>query len=234
MPAEITSPETRKRIAIVIGTLETGGAERMALTLLRALLASGHDARLYCLGMDIRMPVPGSEQEQQRIRNAITSLGRGSAAQGTLSKVLAFPRLHWRLEREVKQSKAELVISFMERANILNLLGTTRIPRVISIRKHFAMALAAKSPIKRFLVVQGYRLLLGRASNINFNAREAADHFRTFFPGLRAPVSVINNFFDPDMLSLSRESQAMKPDDCCPVIALSHPDDCCPSKDTLR
>ncbi|MGI9273416.1 MAG: glycosyltransferase [Endozoicomonas sp.] len=194
------------RLAIVIGTLEEGGAERMALNLLRELLSSGYVARLFCLGSDIDMPMPGSPQEQQNIRDAIISLSKGTAKQNTLRKAMAFPQLHWCLEREIRRGKVDLVISFMERANILSLMGTTRIPRIISIRNHFATLLADKSPLKRHLVMLGYRCLLRRASNINFNASEAADNFSSIFPGLKAPLSVINNFFDPDVLTLSQAS----------------------------
>ena len=195
-----------KQVAIVIGTLETGGAERMALNLLRQLLSIGFNVRLYCLGSDINMPMPGSEQEQKTIRQAIVSLGKGTARQSTLTKAMAFPLLHWRLEQELKRSDVGLVISFMERANILNLLGSRRIPRVISIRNHLAKILSAKSFLKRTLVVLGYRLLLTRASNINFNASEAAENFRSLYPGLKVPVSVIYNFFDSDVAELSRVS----------------------------
>jgi len=201
-----TTQSQDKRIGIVIGTLEAGGAERMALALLKALLDQGHQVRLFCLGSDFSMSLPGSEQEQAQVRNAITLLGSGSADQSTLRKALAFPFLHRRLEREIKQARLELVISFMERANILNLLGNTKVPRIISIRKHLSMALKDKSPLKRSLVRIGYRVLLRRANNINFNAFEAAEDFQKLFPNNLAPISVINNFFAPEMLEQSQQS----------------------------
>jgi len=201
-----TKPSKLPRITLVIGTLEAGGAERMALTLLRELLARGHHAQLVCLGSDMSMPLPGSAQEQYRIRNAITSIGHGTAKQRTLRKALSFPRLHIKLEQSIKHSQADLVISFMERGNILNLLGNRHVPRIISIRKHLSMALKDKSPLKRLLVKVGYRLLLKRAKNINFNAAEAAQDFQQLFPRHGAPISVINNFFDPDMQQLGAQS----------------------------
>lgn len=201
-----TDLERQPRIGIVIASLEPGGAERMALALLRALLAKGQTAYLFCLGNEHSMPIPGNADEQERIRSAIVTLGLGHSKQSTLRKALAFPTLHRRLERNIEQNQLDLVISFMERANILNLLGGAKVPRMISIRKHLSMALKDKSPLKRNLVKLGYRYLLKQAHNINFNSHEAAEDFKQLFPKLKVPLSVIHNFVDTDMQEKAKQS----------------------------
>ncbi|MDI3325751.1 glycosyltransferase [Pontibacterium granulatum] len=188
------------RIGIVIASLKTGGAERMALALAHALLVSGTDVRLYCLDSARSMPLPGTEDEQRALERRIYLLGAGNGKQSTLTKALAFPKLHRELEKSIRAEELDLVISFMERANILNLLGDTKIPRIISIRKHLTMALSDKDPLKRTLVKAGYSWLLKRASNINFNSSEAAQDLSTLYPSNKTPVSVINNFYDESML----------------------------------
>lgn len=188
------------RIGIIIASLTTGGAERMALALAQALLTNGIDIRLYLLDTERSMPLPGNKEEQEALERRIKVLDDHIGERSTLAKALAFPKLHHRLERSVHAEKLDLVISFMERANILNLLGNQKIPRIISIRKHLSMGLSDKDPLKRVLVKYGYSWLLKRASNINFNSSEAAQDLSALYPSNKVPVSVINNFYDENML----------------------------------
>jgi len=196
----------RLRVGIVIGSLESGGAERMALALVRALLANGNKVRLFCLDTDRIMPIPGNEEERQAIERRIITLSSGSTSYSTLRKVLTFPALHFRLEREVRNERLDLMISFMERANILNLLGRRSVPRIISIRTNLSLGLALKDPLKRLLIQYGYARLLPRATNINFNSKEAAADLHNLFPKHRLTTSVIPNFVDDDIFQRARES----------------------------
>lgn len=186
------------RVGIVIATLEVGGAERMALAVARALLDAGMDVRFFCLDGGGEMPLPGTPEQQQQLRERITVLNP-VAPRSTLAKVKAFPQTLKRLNRLTSDHQLDLVISFMERANILSLLGDRKVGRIISIRKHLSMALADKDPLKRWLVKIGYSVLLGRADNVNLNSSEAAEDLQLLFPKVK-PVSVINNFFDAAML----------------------------------
>ncbi|MDO3386843.1 glycosyltransferase [Gilvimarinus sp. SDUM040013] len=190
-------PKQAPRIGIVIGTLEPGGAARMAVSLLRALLLKGTHARLYCLDTDQDMAL--ADEDGADLRQHITILGRHGSRRSTLRKALAIPFLWGRLEREVRTEKLDLVISFMERANILSLLGSRRTPRVLSIRKHIEMALADKTPLKRKLVYWGYRFLLTRAQCINFNSAESAESFKNLYPRYADSLSVIHNFIGDDV-----------------------------------
>jgi glycosyltransferase involved in cell wall biosynthesis len=192
-------------VGLLIASLGYGGAERMVLALARALIAAGYEIRLFCLDIDREMPLPGDERERAIIDRSIVVLGRGASSAGTLRKALAMPRLVWRLARATRAARLGLVISFMERANILNLLGGTRPPRFVSIRKHPTVGLAGKTALKRWLVRVGYRLLLTRCCEINFNSAEAAEAFLAVFPAPNRPVSVIPNFFDDDIQEHARE-----------------------------
>ncbi|WP_221801420.1 glycosyltransferase [Oceanobacter mangrovi] len=192
------------RVGILIATLEVGGAERMALAVARALLDAGLDVRFYCMDPGGQMPLPGTPEQQRQLAERIVVLGDGKSG-STLKKALAFPRMHRRFCRHVEDDQLNLVISFMERANILNLLGSRKVPRIISIRKHLSMALADKDPLKRWLVKRGYALLLGRASNINLNSSEAAEDLLQWFPVVKPKLSVINNFFEPLMLQKGKD-----------------------------
>lgn len=193
-----------KRVGLLIGTLEVGGAERMALAVARGLLDQGFDVRFYCLDPEGDMPMPGTPEQQQELLDRLHIINQALAT-STFYKVLALPLSWLRLRKRVKADGVELMISFMERANILNLLGGYRIPKIISIRKHLGMALKDKDPLKRSLVFWGYRLLLTRANVINLNSHEAADDLQQRFPAV-ADTSVIHNFYDEQMLQRARQS----------------------------
>lgn len=193
-----------KRVGILIGTLEVGGAERMALAVARGLLDQGFDVRFYCLDPGGDMPMPGTPEQQQELADRLHIINQ-QLATTTLSKVLALPLSWLRLRKQINADRVELMISFMERANILNLLGGYRIPKIISIRKHLGMALKDKDPLKRLLVVWGYRLLLRRADTINLNSYEAADDLQQRFPAA-INTSVIHNFYDEHMLQRAQQA----------------------------
>lgn len=183
------------RIGIVIASLESGGAERQALTLMYALYRKGIDVRLFCLDIDQEMPLPGTEEEREALASRIQVLGTQPVDRSTLSKMLSLPLMAIRLQRAVRRYHLDAVISFMERANIVNLLGNTRTARIISIRTHISESLTSKKgPLKRPLILLGYRTLTRRASRIVFNSQESTNDFAQQFPFSRQTLATIYNF----------------------------------------
>jgi glycosyltransferase involved in cell wall biosynthesis len=199
---------TPPAIGILIGSLEAGGAQRAALELARGLRAAGWEVRLIALDRDREMALPGTPEEQAALEARLHVLGRGSARGSTLAKALAFPRLRARLERLVAAEDLAAVVSFMERANLLNLLGPQRVVRIVSVRKQITMALAAKPGLKRWLVVRAYPLLLRRAAAVVFNARGSAADFTRRFTVDPKRVAVIHNAVDPGIVAQARAAPA--------------------------
>ncbi|MBK1670554.1 hypothetical protein CKO28_21260 [Rhodovibrio sodomensis] len=194
------------RVGILIGSLEAGGAQRVALALAHDLLFDGWEVRLLLLNPEREMALPGSSEAQQALEARLTVLGGSSVRAGTLSKSLRFPRLHRRLAAAVAAHRLDVVVSFMERANLLNLLGNRAVPRIVSVRKQISVALADKSAFKRTLVVRAYPLLLRRAAAIVLNAHGSATEFARRF-GLPADrLSVIPNPVAPDVATRARET----------------------------
>jgi len=182
------------RIGIVIASLESGGAERQALTLMHALYRKGLDVRLFCLEIDQEMPPPGTEEEREALASRILLLGTQRIDRNTFRKVLDLPLMAIRLQREVRRAQLDVVISFMERANIVNLLGSTHTARIISVRTHISQGLThKKDPLKRLLIRLGYQTLIRRASRIVFNSRESTDDFAQQFPSVRQALTTIYN-----------------------------------------
>jgi glycosyltransferase involved in cell wall biosynthesis len=193
------------RVGIVLGSLEAGGAQRMALELARGLLEAGDAVRLFTLDRDRAMALAGTPEAEAALEARLELLGTGSVARGTLAKALALPVLHRRLERRIAAERLDVVVSFMERANLLNLMGRQAVPRVISIRKHIGRALADKPPLKRWLVRRAYPFVLSRAAAVTFNACASAADFTQRFPVASERVHVIPNSVDPRISDLARQ-----------------------------
>jgi glycosyltransferase involved in cell wall biosynthesis len=187
------------RVGILIGSLEAGGAQRMALALAYDLLAAGWEVRLLLLDADREMALPGDPDRQAALAARIRVLGGGSVRAGTLAKAARFPRLRRRLEAAVAGERLDVVVSFMERANLLNLLGTGEVPRVVSVRKQISVALAEKSALKRALIARAYPLLLRRAAAIVLNAHASAAEFARRFAVPADRLRVIPNAVDPSI-----------------------------------
>jgi glycosyltransferase involved in cell wall biosynthesis len=176
----------------------------MALALAHGLLQAGWEVRLIALDRDREMALPGTAAEQAALSARIRTLSQRSSRASTVIKALAFPGLLIRLEQLIAEEELASVISFMERANLLNLAGWQRAVRIVSVRKHITMALAAKPWLKRRLIVAAYPRLLRRAAAVVFNARGSAADFMRSFPIPAERTAVIPNTVDDVILEQAR------------------------------
>ena len=188
------------KVIILIGSLELGGAQSMALRLLDGLEWQGLDVHLMTLDGNREVPVHGDSDRATELSKRIHALSQADVRRNTLHKVLTVPVQWMRLCATLRRLQCEVLISFMERANIFSLLTPGRHKRIISIRKHLSMALAAKTKPKRLLIRLVYPWLLGRADGINFNSQEAANDFQNVFPVSGENISVISNSCDRELI----------------------------------
>lgn len=188
------------RVVILIGSLEQGGAQSMALRLLDGFENLRIEVHLVTLDGNREVPVHGDPRRAAELSGRIIALGKADAARNTFRKVLSAPWQWVRLHFVLRRLKSGVLISFMERANILSLMSLGRRRRIISIRKHLSMALAAKPLPKRVLIRLLYPLFLRRAQGINLNSREAARNFQALFSVPEDKISVIHNNCDRDLL----------------------------------
>lgn len=178
----------------------------MCLALAHTLIMKGHEVRVFCLDADAQMPIPGNESVRRELAGSITHFSAMSNSASTLRKCIALPNQVRGLRRAVLDEQLDLIISFMERANVVNLLAVHNQPRIVSIRRHPATGLANPSLPKRLLVRVGYQWLLRFADEVNFNAYASAEAFMQQFPCVRGRVSVIHNFYDKAI-----KTQALEP-----------------------
>ena len=177
----------------------------MALELVRTLLQAGADPRLLCIDADREMRLAATPDAEAAIAARIRLLGSGSVKSSTTRKTLAVLSLSRRLRSLVSLESIGVIVSFMERANILNLLTPHGAERILSVRKQIDAALEDKSGLKRALVLAGYRRLLPQASVLHFNSRESAAAFRRRFRLGRRRISVIPNSVDPVIATQARD-----------------------------
>ena len=105
---------TTPRVAFLINSLGTGGAERAVLAIASELMSRGSDLRLLCLESspaNAAAPIP-----VRQLSNA------PSGAHG-IAKLVALPRLGLRLSSYVSRERVDVVVSHLFRANFVNVLS---------------------------------------------------------------------------------------------------------------
>jgi glycosyltransferase involved in cell wall biosynthesis len=190
----------KKNIGILIGSLEVGGAQTMALQLLKILTQNGFNAYLFSMDKNLESRLPGNKNMQNQIAERIIVLSPSSVTRGPVVKSISAILIYSKLIRLIKENKIDVMISFMERANILNLLLMSVKTKIISIRIH-VQRLNEKSLLKQWMIKTLYPFLLNRADIVNFNSLESAGSFSSKFPVDKNKISVIHNFCDPDHLT---------------------------------
>jgi len=199
--ADPTKPPLR--IGLLIASLEVGGAQRAILSLALRLLRAGHDVRVILVDDVQLIELPGEPLQREAIRRSTRVLVKSPGflrRLGTIGKLFGLAISIPRFRALVKKEELSLVISFLERANILNLMAANGVPRIISVRKHMPMALSEKSWLKRNLIRSAYPMLLSRATAVVCNARESADGFVSLFSPSSARIVTIFNSVDADKL----------------------------------
>ncbi len=186
------------RVGILIASLQQGGAERAALGLLDRLHAAGVDVFLLTLDRNREMALTADPEASRILSRRIIRLSGSDVRWSTVSKTLFGP-WHWiRLGRALRRLDIDVLVSIMERANILNLVTPGARRRILSIRSYPSLLLSSKTPLKRFLVVRFYNILLRRADRMVFVSREAAADFEALFPIVSGRGTVIYNMCDID------------------------------------
>ena len=187
-------------VCILIGSLEQGGAQSMALRLLDSFQAQGLDVYLLTLDCNVEIPIHGDAQRQKELSGRIIHLSQANVRWGTLRKVFMAPRQWLKLQRLLQRLHCQVLVSFMERANIFNMLTLGKLRRIISIRTHLSTALMNKPLVKRFLIRFFYPLILRWTDVINFNSIQAASDFRSLFSVNEEKISVIHNYCNQKLL----------------------------------
>lgn len=192
----IRPPGAPLRAAILIASLQQGGAERAVLGLLDGLLGAGVEAFLLCIDRDREMPMASDPDRARFLAGRVQSLSGSTIRAGTIAKSMAAPRHWWALQRSLRRLRPDVVLSFMERANILSLASPYASRIVLSVRSHPSRLFASKTALKRFLVVSAYRALLRRADRVVYVSKEAAADFERLFPEVAGKGRVIYNACD--------------------------------------
>lgn len=168
------------RVTCVISSLGAGGAERVMAWLAGALAGAGHAVTLVTLSDgrdDFHAPPAGVTR---------VALGVMGTSRSRLDAVTATWRRVQRLRRAVRDSRADVVLSFMDRTNVLVLLALrgTGIPVVVAERNN-PWLLPVGPAWDRLR-----RLTYPWAARITVQAAELVEFFA---PALRDRVRIIPN-----------------------------------------
>ena len=199
------------RVGILIASLKVGGAERAAMGLLEGLRSEGIEAFLLTLDGNREMLQTLDGPRRETVSSHVVELGHGDIDRGTIAKVLAGPRQWLTLRRAVRRLDLDVLVSVMERANIMSLMTLAPLRRVLSIRSYPSRLIESKTRLKRWLVVRFYRLLLRRADRLVFVSREAAADFESLFPEVAGRGTVIYNACNLDRMRAQADSPVPEP-----------------------
>ena len=119
------------RLTLVINSLGAGGAEKILTILANHWSIQSHSVTI--LTFDDGKSAPFYE-----LGSSINycALSLGTKKLGLLNKIFALPRLLFALNKKIKNSKPDIVISFMDQANMLTLaaLVGSKVPVIVSER----------------------------------------------------------------------------------------------------
>lgn len=190
-----------RKIGILINSLEGGGAQTQAIYLMKELAKAGIDVYLFLLeqNQDIYL---WDDKTHIKFNKKIIILSRGDSRANTLKKIALFPRQWINLRKAIKDLNIDVLISFMERANITNLITSDVKKRIIRSSTNIASALYFKPPLKRYLIKFFYPLLLNRAKTIVFNSKGVALNFFEVFSVDKQRVKVIYNLCDIERIKI--------------------------------
>ena len=169
------------RLTLVIHSLGCGGAERV-MSILANYWSSGNcDVTLltfddgatpafYDLAPNVDNKALGLANESQNILSGIKN---------NISRIRV-------LRRAIRNSRPDVVISFMNITNVITLIATRGLDIPVFVAEHTDPAMSPSAPVWRWLRLRTY----SRATAVVVLSEGAMDYFT---PSLRAPIRVIPN-----------------------------------------
>jgi glycosyltransferase involved in cell wall biosynthesis len=184
------------KIAILIAGLVPYGAQRAALCLGEGLKKRGIDITL--IVTDAPPPV--------RVKSVpVVSVLHGSGL-NSFQKFLYAPVQYIRLCRLIKKEKFDVIISFMERANIFNLALPGSYRRILTVHTFVRRSFKERNIVVRISTKILYALLLHRADRILCVSKVLMDDFPNTFPVKSNKLAVMYNPYNIEQIqSLAQE-----------------------------
>jgi glycosyltransferase involved in cell wall biosynthesis len=184
------------KIGILIATLVPYGAEKAALRLSQGLKDRG---------VDVTILVTDTPTSVQSGDIPIIPMLHGGEL-NLAEKLFYAPLQYIRLHRTIKKEQFDVLISFMERANIFNLALPGGQKRIITIHSFLKRSLKERPIINRVSAKLFYTFFVNRADLTICVSRALMDDFLNTFPIKSDKLKVIYNPCDIEqMLSLSQE-----------------------------
>ena len=122
------------KILFVNSSMKLGGAEGVSATLVKGWVKAGHSVRIVTLGKEEELAYSLPESVQ------VCSLGQGQGLWATFKKLL-------RLREHIRDFKADYVISFQYKVNVLTLLAAIVLPIPVVVAEHNNPANESVTPL---------------------------------------------------------------------------------------
>ncbi|MHC4109611.1 MAG: glycosyltransferase [Planctomycetota bacterium] len=141
------------KIGILISELAPYGAERVTIRLAQGLKKRGVDVIILLTDGSPSIEVEGI---------SLVPMLRGYGGLSLTQKLFYAPVQYIRLYRVIKREKIDILISFMERANIFNIILPGKYRRITSVRDFMSRSIKSRHFIKRLSIKLFYRLFKNR------------------------------------------------------------------------
>ena len=188
------------KIGILIAGLSPYGAERATVRLAEELKNHGADVKIFLTDADNKMQI--DVPVIPLINKANLSL---------LKKFFYVPLQYLRMKKRLKQERLDVLISSMERANLLNLILPKEHLKILMVRTFLSQGLAVNGFARRLATKLVYRYFLHRADMVGYVSQAAADDFRRMFPISPDKQFVFQNPLDFDGMR-AKASQPVEPE----------------------
>jgi glycosyltransferase involved in cell wall biosynthesis len=184
------------KIGILIATLVPYGAERAALRLAQGLKDKG---------VDVTILVTDAPPSIQSGNVPVISMLHGGEL-NLAEELLYAPLQYIRLHRTIKKERFDVLISFMERANIFNLTLPGKHRRILTVHIYLKREFKESGICRRTLTSIFYTLFLHRADRLLCVSRASAADFANTFPIKSDKLGTMRNPCDiKHLLSLAQE-----------------------------
>lgn len=183
-------------IAILIAGLVPYGAQRAAIRLAEGIKEGGIDVSI--LVTDAPSPIS--------VKNVpVISMLHGENL-NLFQEFLYAPLQYIRLHRLIKKEKFDIIISFMERANIFNLTLVGNHRRILTVHNYLKRNLIENGFLRRIFTKIFYTLFLHRADQVFCVSKVSMDDFANTFHIKPDKLGVIYNPCDIEQIqSLAQE-----------------------------
>lgn len=183
---------------LVIDHIATGGAERILIDYYHHLQSMHHNVTIFCLS--------GNVKQSAWVEELNVVYGAEKDENNLIRKTFQQIRLFFKLKNLVKQNKADVVFSFLEKSNLLTILLPTKTRKVLTVHNVLSIQyMKIKSEIVRKMVYGMIRSAYNKCKNVIAVSEQVKSDLITSFNVISDNIQVVNNYVNKRDIKLKSQ-----------------------------